>query len=100
MGFNTRVMPAISRSSTVVASQDQVSCEVHGEAAILQMKAGIYYSLDRVGARVWQSIQKPIPVSDLCSLITSEYDVEPARCEQDLLELLEQLATAGLIEVK
>ena len=100
MGFNTRVMQEISRNSTVVASQDQVSCEVHGEAAILQMKAGIYYSLDRVGARVWQSIQKPIRVSELCSLITSEYDVEPARCEQDLLELLEQLATAGLIEVK
>jgi hypothetical protein len=93
-------MPSISRNSTVVASQDQVSCEVHGEAAILQMKAGIYYSLDRVGARVWQSLQKPIRVSELCDLITAEYDVEPTRCEQDLLELLEQLATAGLVEVK
>jgi hypothetical protein len=93
-------MPEITRDSTVVASKDQVSCEVQGEAAILQMKAGIYYSLDRVGARVWERIQHPVRVSDLCELITEEYDVEPMRCENDLLELLEQLGTAGLIEVR
>ncbi len=93
-------MREITRESTVVVSKDQVSCEVQGEAAILQMKAGIYYSLDRVGARIWERIQKPARVADLCELVIAEYDVEPNRCEKDLLELLEQLGTAGLIEIK
>ena len=93
-------MPEITRSSTVVASKDQVSCEVQGEAAILQMKAGIYYSLDRVGARVWERIQQPTRVSDLCRLVVAEYEVEAERCERDIMELLEQLSTAGLIEVR
>ena len=89
----------LTRKSTVVASKDQVSCEVHGEAAILQMKRGVYYSLDRVGALVWQRIQKPASVSELCDLITAEYAVEADVCEKDLLELLSDLDAAGLIEV-
>jgi hypothetical protein len=92
-------MPSITRDSTVVASQDQVSCEVQGEAAILQMKAGIYYSLDRVGARIWERIQQPARVSDLCALVVEEYEVEPDVCERDLLELLEDLGSAGLINI-
>ena len=32
--------------------------------------------------------------------IASEYDVELERCERDVLDLLRQLATEGLIEVR
>jgi hypothetical protein len=31
--------------------------------------------------------------------LLERYDVEPSPCEQDLLELLEELRAAGLIEV-
>jgi hypothetical protein len=89
----------LTRDSTVVASKDQVSCEVQGEAAILQMKQGIYYSLDRVGALVWQRIQQPASISELCALVIAAYAVEPDVCERDLLELLVELRSAGLIEV-
>ena len=39
----------LSGDSTVVVSQDQVSCELGGEAAILNLKAGVYYGLERGG---------------------------------------------------
>jgi hypothetical protein len=90
----------ISKNSTVVATPHQVSATVHGEAVILQMKDGIYYSLDQVGARVWSRLQQPASVDELCQLILSEYEVEPERCERDLLSLLNDLEEARLIEVK
>jgi hypothetical protein len=91
---------AISDRSIVVAAKDQVSCDLAGEAAILNIKNGIYYGLDPVGARIWSLMQEPRVVSEIQNTIAGEYDVEPERCARDLVGLLEKLLAEGLIEVK
>jgi hypothetical protein len=90
----------ILRQSTVVVSKDQVSCDLSGESAILNLKAGVYYGLDEVGTRVWNLIQEPRRVSDLWDAILEEYEVEPHRCETDIMALLQDLLENGLIEVR
>ncbi|HEV2521826.1 MAG TPA: PqqD family peptide modification chaperone [Candidatus Acidoferrales bacterium] len=92
--------PPISDQTVVVAAKDQVSCDLAGEAAILNIKSGVYYGLDPVGARIWNLMQQPRAVADIQNVITSEYDVEPERCARDLVTLLEKLLAEGLIEVK
>jgi len=89
----------ITSATTVVASKDQVSCDLAGEAAILGLKNGVYYGLDPVGARIWNLIQTPALVSAVRDAILQEYDVEAERCERDLLDLLQKLAEQGLLEV-
>jgi len=86
--------------SVVVASSDQLASSIGGETVILGLKAGRYYGVDQVGARVWQLVQTPRPVAEIRNAIVAEYDVDPARCEADLLKLLHQLAQAHLIEVR
>ena len=89
-----------SLQSLVVAVPRQVSCDLAGEAAILQLESGVYYTLNPVGARVWTLVQQPVRVAALRDALLAEYDVEPERSEGDLLALLEQLAQEGLIEVR
>jgi hypothetical protein len=94
-----RVQPrTISRETTVVASRDQQSSAVGEEAVILG--GDMYYGLNPVGARVWSLIQEPRTVGDVCAAITAEYDVEPARCQRDVIDLLRNLADERLIEVR
>jgi Coenzyme PQQ synthesis protein D (PqqD) len=90
----------VSGCSTVVAAEGQISCDLAGEAAILSLTSGVYYSLDPVGARVWNLIQRPRTVHDIRDMLLQEYDVEAERCERDLLALLRELAAEGLIEVR
>jgi hypothetical protein len=90
----------ISRSSTVVAARDQVSCDLAGEAVILNLKSGIYYGLNPVGARVWSLIQEPKTIAAVLDTLLEEYDVEPDRCENDLFLLLNDLAGRDLLEIK
>jgi|HubBroStandDraft_6_1064221.scaffolds.fasta_scaffold34136_4 hypothetical protein len=92
--------PIISDRSVVVAAKDQVSCDLAGEAAILNIKNGVYYGLDPVGARIWNLMQEPREVVEIQNAITDEYDVEPERCARDLVGLLEKLLAEGLIKVK
>ncbi len=90
----------ISLKTTVTAAKENVSCALGDEAAILQMRSGVYYGLDPVGARVWTLLREPHTVEELREKIISEYEVEPARCEADLMALLEKLRSQGLIEIR
>jgi Coenzyme PQQ synthesis protein D (PqqD) len=83
-----------------MASTDQVSCDLAGEAAILNLKNSVYYGLDTVGARIWTLVQEPITVGAVRDAMVREYDVEPERCERDLIDLLQKLAAEGLIAIK
>ena len=87
-------------SSVVVAVSGQVSCDLAGETAILDIKSGIYYGLNAVGTRIWNLIQEPRIVTEVRDVLLEEYDVEPDCCERDLLALLQELAAKGLIEIK
>ena len=87
-------------SSIIVASKEQVCCNLEEEAVMLSLEKGKYYGLDPVGTRIWSLVQEPRAVNDILDALLQEYDVEPARCKQDLMALLEKLATEGLIEVR
>jgi hypothetical protein len=86
--------------SLVVAAKEQISSDLGGEAVILNLKTGVYHGLDAVGARIWNLLQEPRNVNDIRDALLNEYEVEPDRCERDLLALLQQLADSGLIEVR
>lgn len=91
---------AITQDSVVVAAPNQVSTELENEVAILNLDSGVYYGLNEVGTRIWSLISEPITVSQIQDDIRSEYDVQPERCSEDVLRLLEQLREAGLIEIR
>ena len=90
----------VSMHSVVVASHDQVSSDLAGETILLSLQTAMYYGLDQVGARIWELLREPIRVADLRDAILREYDVDEERCERDMLDLLQQLATEGLIEIR
>jgi len=92
-------MAIISEISIIVVTKDQVSCDLSGEAAILNLKSGVYFGLNTVGASIWKLIQEPRTVKEIRDSILKEYDVNPDRCENDILEILQELSTNGLIEI-
>ena len=89
----------ISLNSTVEAAKEQVSSDLGSEVAILNLKAGMYYGLDAVGARIWELIQGPRTMNEIRDVLLREYEVELECCERELSALLDQLAAANLIKV-
>ncbi len=91
---------AIGERSVVVAAEGQVSSDLGGEVVILDLEAGVYYGLDEVGARIWSLIQEPRSVDEVRDILLEEYEVEPERCQHDLIALLQRLAEEGLVKVE
>lgn len=92
-------MNKITNSSTLVISDDVVSCDLDGEAAILNIDSGIYFGLDPIGAKIWNSLKKPCEISDLMKMILNEYDVDEEILKNDLFELVNDLMKYGLVKI-
>jgi len=86
-------------SSLVQRSTNQIACDMGGEVVILDLKSGTYYGLDVLGARVWSLIEQPASLVAIRDTIMSEYEVDAATCERDILTFLNQMQAAGLIEI-
>jgi Coenzyme PQQ synthesis protein D (PqqD) len=66
----------IALDNTVVASKEQASADLGEEAAILNLKDGVYYGRDPVGARIWKLFQTPLTVREIRDTLLAKYDVE------------------------
>ena|SRR2546422_2299993 len=87
------------KHARVRIAEDVISRVLDGEAVILGLEAGVYYGLDSVGTRIWELIGERGWVREILARLVDEYDVEPGRCERDLLGLLRELREQGLITV-
>lgn len=92
-------MSRVTLQSTVVASQRQVSSDLGHEAVILQLESGIYYGLNAVGAAIWALVREPRMVEEIQDAILAEFAVDVERCQKDVIAILRQLETEGLVEV-
>jgi hypothetical protein len=98
-GLNKNGHKDISVSSTVVCTNDNLSCELQDEAVLLNLQSGTYFGLNPLGARIWRLIQQPIKVGDVLQELMKEYDVDGVQCEADLLSFLKALQAHSLIKV-
>lgn len=91
----------ISEHSVITATRDQISGDLLDEdVVILNLSNGVYYGLNPLGGRIWSLIQKPRVVNEVSEILFGEYDVDSELCTRELLAMLQELETHGLIDVK
>jgi hypothetical protein len=93
-------LPAIPDSATVTAAPDLLVSEFGAELVILNLKDGVYFGLEDVGVRIWNLLQEPTTIPAICDVLVSQYDVDPARCDEDVRALIRALAAQGLVEIR
>ena len=92
-------MPATLPQSVTI-SPDVLFQELNGEAVLLDLKTELYYGLDDIGTRMWQLLESNGQVEAACARLLQEYEVDETTLKQDLAELIDMLAEAGLILVQ
>lgn len=90
----------ISARTQIVAARNQVSADIENEMAVLNLDSGVYYGLNEVGAYIWNFIEEPRTVLEIVRHVQSGYEVDSETCHHDLLQLLDKLSEADLIEVR
>jgi hypothetical protein len=79
-----------------------VTRRVAGETIIVPVSSRVgdldaIYTLNDVGSRVWALIESPTSVEDIVETLCSEYEAPRDQIAGDVVELLRELQTSGLI---
>lgn len=89
----------LSINSCVVASKNYVSCELEGEAVLLNLDDSVYYGLNETALAIWALIGEPAFVWEIRDEIVRQFQVQPDSCETDLLNLLAELKESSLLQI-
>lgn len=90
----------ITLCSTICRSENQLSAAIDDELVLMSVEKGNYYGLDAIGTDIWQRLEGPVMVADLCTALGKDYVADAETIRRDVLALLERLMAEGLIEIK
>jgi hypothetical protein len=77
--------------------EEVASKVIDGEAIIINLANGVYYSMDKVGAFVWDLLQAGHTLENVIAAIAEHYDVSRDQAESNVLELVQELVQENLV---
>jgi hypothetical protein len=79
-------------------ASDLLLQEVGDEAVLLNLKDGVYFSLNEVGTRMVQLLRKHGDLDLAVATLEAEYEAPRAQIRADMVTLLEEMVSHGLVE--
>ena len=89
----------ISFSDRVQIPDDVLISKLQEESVILNLDNERYFGLDDVGTRILSVLTTSDSIEAAYQTLVNEYDVDGTVLRQDLLQLLEELASQGIIQI-
>lgn len=80
-----------------VNTSSVISEIIDGEAVLVNLDNGIYYSMDNVGADVWSFIEHGLSTNQIVELIVNRYEGDQSEIETGVRLLLDDLQSENLI---
>jgi hypothetical protein len=68
-------------------------------AVLLDIKQGLCFSMNPVGARIWEMLKQKCSVEEIARSLEKEFQVSRSQIEADIAEFIENLKTRKLISV-
>ena len=87
-----------SKDPTLRVPEHVVSEMLDGEAVIVNLETGHYFSLNEVGACFWHRFKETGSVSEARGAILDAFDVTPEQAANDIAKLIAELKRSKLLE--
>ncbi|MEA5419807.1 PqqD family protein [Spirulina sp. CCNP1310] len=92
-------MSSIALGDRITLAPDVLIQELAGESVLLNLNSEEYFGLDDIGTRMIAVLNESDSVAIAQAQLLAEYEVEPEHLSQDLLKLISDLQTHGLITI-
>ena len=91
-------MAEIQENPLFQACAGNLTASVSEETVLLHVATGSYFGLNEVASRAWQLLQAPMSIEALVDKLRGEFDVSEDILRPDMLRLLRELESSGLVE--
>jgi hypothetical protein len=80
-----------------IRNNKTISGRLHDELVMMDIEKGKYFSLNPVATSIWELLDKPLSIEEICPLIMEEYEVDFAQCRLEVEEHLAEMGKLGLV---
>ena len=88
----------LTLQSRLSPNKDEVAAKVMvGEAIMINLSNGTYYSMDGVGGAIWELIEREHSLQEMAAVLVARYDVETDGAQADVERLAAQLVEENLV---
>ena len=91
-------MPVIGPTTVLVRSPQPLATRIHDEIVVLDVDQGCYFGLDRSGSAIWDLLETPRSVEEVCAGLVERFDVSRETCRSEVVFFLHELHAAGLVQ--
>src|SRR5215469_13820150 len=86
------------RAEMIKRSDGWLAARVGDELVMMSVKQGVYMGLNEVGACVWELLETPKGVAEICDGVAAEFETTPDGCRADVEAFLKALEVGGAVE--
>ena len=83
--------------SKYVRNSKTISGRLLDEMVMMDIEKGKYFSLNPVATRIWDLLEKPMGIDELCTLLRAEYEVEDEQCLTEVTGHLREMMKLGMV---
>lgn len=88
-----------SLPSRVAPNRDAIAAKViDGEAILMNVRSGVYYSMEGVGVFVWEGIEQGASLEEVAERVARRYGVSREQAEADLAVLVSELLREEIVQ--
>ena len=80
-----------------IRNNKTISGRLSDELVMMDMEKGMYFSLNPVATRIWDLLEKPLTLDDLCGLLMEEYEVGEEQCRSEVGEVIAEMVRLGVV---
>ena len=85
--------------TNVVKKVKQINVtDLAGEKVMIDFASGKYFMLRGVGGDIWELIDDKRTTEDIVTALMAEYEIDRETCAKEVVNFLEQLVNAGLVQ--
>ena len=78
---------------------ERPATDLEDEYVFIDTERGEYQLLKGTALHIWELLEKPRSVDQLCSEIMDEFDISKEQCVEDVFPFLQELEEIGLIKI-
>jgi len=89
----------MTETTVITRREGWIAAWVDENLIMMHAESKFYLNLAGSGGRIWELLESPRSISDLCETLGREFDIEPDAARLEVLPFLDQLLLRKAINV-
>jgi len=87
----------LNKMTTYIRNNNTVSGRLSDELVMMDIDKGKYFSLNPVATRIWDLLELPLTIDELCGHLMEEYEVDAEQCRAEVTEVINEMVKLGVV---